>query len=51
MVVTGQHHAPAALPLGDNRGTQQARGLDGAHSRSETFGDEISILRVLGFEI
>ena len=51
MAVTGQHHAPAALPLGDNPGSQEARELDGPHSRSETFGDEISILRVLGFEI
>jgi hypothetical protein len=48
MVVTGQHDAPAALPLGDNPCTQQDRGLDGPHILSETFGDEISILRVLG---
>jgi len=51
MVVTCQPYAPAALSLADNHGTQQARGLDAPQSRSETFGDEVSILRVLGFEI
>jgi hypothetical protein len=50
MEVSGQHHAPAALPRGNRTWCSLTRGLGGPQSRYGRFGEEENFLHLPIFE-